>query len=69
VNAEGERPAREREHAAWKTPKTTTTPDAKSGENGGTKVTVAGAVAINVIDSALARIDRRRRRGDVDRRW
>ena len=34
-----------------KTPKTTTTPDAKSGENGGTKVTVAGAVAINVIDT------------------
>src|SRR6185436_20414404 len=34
-----------------KTPKTTTTPDAKSGENGGTKVAVAGAVAIAIVDT------------------
>ena len=49
-----------------KTPKTTTTPDAKSGENGGTKVTVAGAVAINCDRHRVARFDRRRRLGDVD---
>ena len=50
-----------------KTPKTTTTPDAKSGENGGTKVTVAGAVAINVVDTVSRASIADECHGDVDR--